>query len=44
MLKDETLDFVDIVTTMPSHKPLVLLAAAHKVPVERSQAVRAHMA
>ena len=32
MLKDETLDFVDIVTTMPSHKPLVLLAAAHKVP------------
>jgi D-apiose dehydrogenase len=33
MLEAETLDFVDIVTTMPSHKPLVLLAASHKLPV-----------
>jgi predicted dehydrogenase len=33
MLEAEALDFVDIVTTMPSHKPLVLLAASHKVPV-----------
>lgn len=32
MLEAESLDFVDIVTTMPSHKPLVLLAASHKVP------------
>ena len=32
MLQAESLDFVDIVTTMPSHKPLVLLAASHKVP------------
>jgi predicted dehydrogenase len=32
MMKAEALDFVDIVTTMPSHKPLVLLAASHKVP------------
>lgn len=28
----ERLDFVDIVTTMPSHKALVLLAAKHGVP------------
>lgn len=28
----ERLDFVDIVTTMPSHKALVLLAAKHRVP------------
>jgi predicted dehydrogenase len=33
MLEAEALDFVDIVTTMPSHKPLVLLAASHKLPV-----------
>jgi predicted dehydrogenase len=32
MLAAEKLDFVDIVTTMPSHKGLVLLAAEHKVP------------
>ena len=33
MFEAESLDFVDIVTTMPSHKPLVLLAASHKLPV-----------
>jgi predicted dehydrogenase len=32
MLEAESLDFVDIVTTMPSHRALVLLAASHKVP------------
>jgi D-apiose dehydrogenase len=32
MLETASLDFVDIVTTMPSHKPLVLLAASHRVP------------
>lgn len=32
MLGRERLDFVDIATTMPSHKPLVLLAASHGVP------------
>ena len=32
MMREERLDFVDIVTTMPSHKPLVLLAARHKLP------------
>ena len=32
MLETEGLDFVDIVTTMPSHRALVLLAAAHKTP------------
>ena len=32
MFEAESLDFVDIVTTMPSHKPLVLLAASHKLP------------
>jgi predicted dehydrogenase len=32
MLAAENLDFVDIVTTMPSHRDLVLLAAAHKTP------------
>jgi D-apiose dehydrogenase len=32
MLETERLDFVDIVTTMPSHRALVLLAAAHKTP------------
>ena len=32
MFETESLDFVDIVTTMPSHKSLVLLAASHKVP------------
>lgn len=32
MFAAERLDFVDIVTTMPSHKALVLLAAKHRVP------------
>src|SRR3954469_9856768 len=32
MRAEKRLDFVDIVTTMPSHKPLVLLAAHHKLP------------
>ena len=32
MMDKERLDFVDVVTTMPSHKPLVLLAARHKLP------------
>jgi predicted dehydrogenase len=33
MLEAEAPDFVDVVTTMPSHRPLVELAAAHRVPV-----------
>lgn len=33
MLSSERLDFVDIVTTMPSHRPLVLLAASRGLPV-----------
>ncbi len=32
MFAREKLDFVDIVTTMPSHRPLVELAARHRVP------------
>ena len=32
MFATERLDFVDIVTTMPSHRALVELAARHKVP------------
>jgi D-apiose dehydrogenase len=32
MLREARLDFVDIVTTMPSHRPLVELAARHRVP------------
>jgi D-apiose dehydrogenase len=32
MLESERIDFVDIVTTMPSHRPLIELAAKHKVP------------
>lgn len=32
MFEAEKLDFVDICTTMPSHKALVLLAASHRVP------------
>ena len=32
MFATESLDFVDIVTTMPSHRPLVELAARHGVP------------
>jgi predicted dehydrogenase len=33
MLETETLDFVDIVTTVDSHRPLVELAASHGIPV-----------
>jgi len=33
MFAAETLDFVDIVTTAPSHRALVELAAGHRVPV-----------
>lgn len=33
MLKDEALDFVDIATTVASHRPLVELAASHGVSV-----------
>ncbi len=33
MFAAERLDFVDVVTTMPSHRPLVEAAAAHAVPV-----------
>ena len=33
MLAKEELDFVDIATTAPSHRPLVELAAAHRLPV-----------
>lgn len=33
MLTSETLDFVDIVTTMPSHRPMAELAARHRVPM-----------
>jgi D-apiose dehydrogenase len=32
MFAQEHLDFVDIATTMPSHRPLVELAARHRVP------------
>ena len=33
LFEHERLDFVDIVTTMPSHRALVELAARHRVPV-----------
>ena len=33
MLARETPDFVDIATTVPSHRPLVELAARHRMPV-----------
>jgi D-apiose dehydrogenase len=33
MLGAEQLDFVDVITTMPTHRPLVELAASHGVPV-----------
>ncbi len=33
MFAAETLDFVDIATTMPTHRPLVELAARHRVPI-----------
>ena len=32
MFASESLDFVDIATTAPSHRPLVEMAAAHRVP------------
>lgn len=32
MFAGETLDFVDIATTAPSHRPLVEMAARHRVP------------
>jgi len=33
MLKAETLDFVDIVTTMPTHRPIAEIVAGHRVPM-----------
>lgn len=33
MLSAEKLDFVDIVTTMPTHRPIAELAASHGVPM-----------
>jgi predicted dehydrogenase len=33
LFEGETLDFVDIATTVPSHRPLVEMAARHRVPV-----------
>ena len=33
LFAEEKPDFVDIATTMPSHRPLVELAAAHRVPI-----------
>jgi predicted dehydrogenase len=33
LLQKEQLDFIDIITEVPAHEPLVLLAAKHKVPV-----------
>jgi predicted dehydrogenase len=33
LLKNEPLDFIDIITEVPAHAPLVYLAAQHKVPV-----------
>ncbi len=33
LLQQEELDFVDIITEVPAHEPLVLLAARYKVPV-----------
>jgi D-apiose dehydrogenase len=33
MLAAEKLDFVDIITTVESHRPLVELAAGHGLPV-----------
>jgi len=32
LFESETLDFVDIATTAPSHRPLVEMAAKHRVP------------
>lgn len=33
LLRNERLDFVDIITEVPAHAPLVLLAAEHRLPV-----------
>jgi predicted dehydrogenase len=33
MLQKEELDFIDIITEIPAHEPLVLLAAKYKMPV-----------
>jgi len=33
MFQQEKLDFVEVITEVPGHAPLVLLAAKHKVPV-----------
>ena len=33
LLRNEQLDFVDIITEVPAHAPLVHLAAQHRVPV-----------
>ncbi|MBW7884744.1 MAG: Gfo/Idh/MocA family oxidoreductase [Caldilineaceae bacterium] len=33
LFRNETLDLVDIITEVPAHEPLVLLAAKYKVPV-----------
>lgn len=33
LLQTETLDFIDVITEVPGHAPLVLLAAKYKVPV-----------
>jgi predicted dehydrogenase len=33
LLQNEQLDFIDIITEVPAHEPLVLLAAKYKVPV-----------
>jgi D-apiose dehydrogenase len=33
MLRNERLDFVDIITEVPAHEPMVLLAARYRVPV-----------
>jgi predicted dehydrogenase len=33
LLRNERLDFIDIITEVPAHEPLVLLAAQYRVPV-----------
>jgi predicted dehydrogenase len=33
LIQKESLDFIDIITEVPAHEPLVLLAAKHKIPV-----------
>lgn len=33
MIEAERLDFIDVATTLPSHRPMVELAARHRVPV-----------